>query len=128
MIRRPPRSTQDRTLFPYTTLFRSVEADEFIDESSVIRFGNSELNVLFVPGHAPGHMAFVNHAQQFIIGGDVLFRGSIGRTDFPMCNHADLLNSIRTKFFTLPDDYTVYPGHNEPTTIGYEKKNNPFLK
>ena len=108
--------------------YEPVEADEFIDESSVIRFGNSELNVLFVPGHAPGHVAFVNHAQQFIIGGDVLFRGSIGRTDFPMCNHADLLNSIRTKFFTLPDEYTVYPGHNETTTIGYEKKNNPFLK
>ena len=108
--------------------YEPVEADEFIDEKSVIKFGNSELSVLFVPGHAPGHLAFVNHAQKFVIGGDVLFRGSIGRTDFPLCNHADLLNSIRTQFFALPDDYTVYPGHNEPTTIGHEKRINPFLK
>ncbi|TAG57909.1 MAG: MBL fold metallo-hydrolase [Runella slithyformis] len=107
--------------------YEPVEADEFIDESSVIKFGNATLNVLFVPGHAPGHVAFVNHDQKFVIGGDVLFRGSIGRTDFPLCNHADLMNSIKTKFLMLPDDYTVYPGHNEPTTIGYERKNNPFL-
>lgn len=108
--------------------YEPVEADEFIDESSVIKFGNATLSVLFVPGHAPGHVAFVNHDQKFVIGGDVLFRGSIGRTDFPLCNHADLINSIQTKFLTLPDDYTVYPGHNEPTTIGYERKNNPFLR
>ncbi len=107
--------------------YEPVEADEFIDESSIIKFGNATLNVLFVPGHAPGHVAFVNHDQKFVIGGDVLFRGSIGRTDFPLCNHADLMNSIKTKFLMLPDDYTVYPGHNEPTTIGYERKNNPFL-
>jgi len=107
--------------------YEPVEADEFIDENSLIKFGNSELSVLFVPGHAPGHVAFVNHAQKFVIGGDVLFRGSIGRTDFPMCNHTDLLNSIRTQFFALPDDYTVYPGHNEPTTIGHERRTNPFL-
>lgn len=108
--------------------YEPVEADEFIDENSIIKFGNAELNVLFVPGHAPGHLAFVNHAQKFVVGGDVLFRGSIGRTDFPLCNHADLLNSIRTQFFALPDDYTVYPGHNEPTTIGHERRTNPFLK
>jgi hydroxyacylglutathione hydrolase len=108
--------------------YEPVEADEFIDESSVIKFGNAILNVLFVPGHAPGHVAFVSHDQRFVIGGDVLFRGSVGRTDFPLCSHADLMHSIETKFLTLPDDYTVYPGHNEPTTIGHERRTNPFLQ
>jgi hydroxyacylglutathione hydrolase len=107
--------------------FEPVTADIFVNETDKIEFGNSVLDIIFVPGHAPGHIAFVNHAQKFIIGGDVLFRGSIGRTDFPLCNHADLMNSIKTKFFTLDDDYTVYAGHNEPTTIGYEKKTNPFV-
>ncbi len=107
--------------------YEPVEADVMIDEGEVIRFGNAELSIIFVPGHAPGHLAFISHADKFIVGGDVLFRGGIGRTDFPGCNHADLINSIKTKFFTLPDDYTVYAGHNEPTTIGFEKTYNPFL-
>lgn len=104
------------------------EIDAFLKEGDRFRFGNTALDVIFVPGHAPGHVAFVNHADHYVIGGDVLFRGSIGRTDFPYCNHADLLNSIRTQFFTLPDDYVVYPGHMEPTTIGQEKRTNPFVK
>ncbi len=107
--------------------YEPVEADDFIDENDKVFFGNSTLEILFVPGHAPGHLAFVNHAQKFIIGGDVLFRGSIGRTDFPLCNHADLINSIQTQFLTLDDEYAVYSGHGEPTTIGLERKTNPFL-
>lgn len=107
--------------------YEPVEADGFIDEGDIIKFGNSELEILFVPGHAPGHIAFVNHAQKFVIGGDVLFRGSIGRYDFPLCSYTDLMNSIQTKFMTLSDDYKVYPGHNEPTTIGLERRTNPFL-
>ncbi|WP_461129591.1 MBL fold metallo-hydrolase [Spirosoma aerophilum] len=102
--------------------------DGHIKEGDQFTFGNTVLDVLFVPGHAPGHVAFVNHAERYIIGGDVLFNGSVGRTDFPYCNHADLINSIRTKFFTLPDDYVVYAGHMEPTTIGQEKRTNPFVK
>lgn len=101
--------------------------DEWLTEGDRIRFGNTALDVLFTPGHAPGHVAFVNHVERYIVGGDVLFRGSVGRTDFPYCNHADLLNSIQTQFLTLPDDYTVYPGHNEPTTIGQERQTNPYL-
>ena len=107
--------------------YEPVEADEFIDEGDIISFGNSQLEILFVPGHAPGHLAFVNHAQRFVIGGDVLFKGSIGRTDFPLCDHEALINSIQTKFMTLEDDYRLYAGHMDSTTIGYERRTNPFL-
>lgn len=108
--------------------YEPTEIDAFLKEGDRFRFGNTALDVIFVPGHAPGHVAFVNHADRYVVGGDVLFRGSVGRTDFPYCNHADLIDSIRTQFFTLPDDYTVYAGHMEPTTIGEEKKTNPFVK
>jgi hydroxyacylglutathione hydrolase len=107
--------------------YEPVEADEFLDEGDVFEFGNSKLDIVHVPGHAPGHIAFISHADKFIIGGDCLFKGSIGRTDFPLCSHEDLMNSIRNKFFTLPDDYRVYAGHMDPTTIGAEKKYNPFF-
>lgn len=99
----------------------------FFKENDVIEFGNSRLEVLHIPGHAPGHVVFVNHEDRTVIGGDVLFRGSIGRTDLPGGNHDLLLNSIKTKLFTLPDDYVVYPGHGPETTIGFEKTNNPFF-
>jgi hydroxyacylglutathione hydrolase len=108
--------------------FDEPEVDSFLEEGDTVTFGNAYLKVLFVPGHAPGHVAFVNHEQQFVIGGDVLFRQSIGRTDLPGGNMNTLVNSIRTQLFTLDDDYTVYAGHMEPTTIGFEKKHNPFLK
>jgi hydroxyacylglutathione hydrolase len=107
--------------------YEPVEADEFIDENDKIFFGNTELEIRFVPGHAPGHLAFVNHAQKFVIGGDVLFRGSVGRTDLPFCSHEALMNSIQTQLLTLDDDYQVYSGHGNPTTIGHERKTNPFL-
>lgn len=108
--------------------FEPSTVDAFLKEGDQFRFGNTVLDVIFVPGHAPGHVAFVNHAERYVIGGDVLFKGSVGRTDFPYSNHADLINSIRTEFFTLPDDYTVYAGHMEPTTIGAEKRTNPYVK
>ncbi|MBE9461186.1 MBL fold metallo-hydrolase [Dyadobacter subterraneus] len=107
--------------------FDEPEIDSYIDEGDIITFGNSSLRILFVPGHAPGHVAFVNDEQQFVIGGDVLFRQSIGRTDLPGGSFEILIDSIRTKLFTLADGYTVYAGHMQPTTIGFEKKNNPFL-
>jgi hydroxyacylglutathione hydrolase len=109
------------------THFDEPEIDSYIDEGDTVTFGNSSLRILFVPGHAPGHVAFVHDEQQFVIGGDVLFRQSIGRTDLPGGDLEILLDSIRTKLFTLADGYTVYTGHMQPTTIGYEKKNNPFL-
>lgn len=107
--------------------YEPVEADAFLDEGDVVKFGHSTLDILFVPGHAPGHLAFVNHDQRFIIGGDVLFKGSVGRTDFPLCDPAALLRSIKTKFMTLEDDYQVFAGHMDPTTIGRERRTNPFL-
>lgn len=85
------------------------------------------LKVLFLPGHSPGSIGFYCERQGFIIGGDVLFRENIGRTDFPGGDYATLLRTIREKLWPLPDDTIVYPGHGEPTTIGWEKKHNPFL-
>ena len=108
--------------------YEPSDIDEPLKEGDEIRFGNTVLAVIFVPGHAPGHVAFVNHADRYVIGGDVLFKGSIGRTDFPFSNHNDLINSIKTQLFTLPDDYIIYPGHMEPTTIGQEKRTNPYLE
>lgn len=105
-----------------------TEVDVYLREGDKIAVGNITLDVLHTPGHAPGHVVFVNHKDRYVIGGDVLFKGSIGRTDFPYCDHQALLNSIRTKLYTLPDDYTVYAGHMDPTTIGREKKSNPFIR
>ena len=100
---------------------------KFIDEKDVIKFGNSSLEILFTPGHSPGSLCFYNNEQKFVIGGDVLFHGSIGRTDLPGGNFDTLISSIKEKLFSLDDDVTVYPGHGQETTIGFEKANNPFL-
>ena len=108
--------------------YEETEVDQFLKEGQPVTFGNTTLEVRFVPGHAPGHVAFVCHEDRFVIGGDVLFRGSIGRTDFPLSDFETLAHSIRTQFYTLPDDYTIYPGHMDTTTIGYEKRTNPFVK
>jgi hydroxyacylglutathione hydrolase len=108
--------------------YEPTEADEFFGEGDTFSFGNTTLDIIHVPGHAPGHVAFIAKNSNLIMGGDCLFHRSIGRTDFPGCSHADLLHSIRTKFFTLPDNYVVYAGHMQPTTIGEEKLHNPFLK
>ncbi len=106
--------------------YTEAHADGFISESDILSFGQQQLEVIFVPGHSPGHVAFFNKKEKVLLGGDVLFQNSIGRTDLPGGNFDVLINSIHQKLFTLPDDVTVYPGHGEPTTIGYEKKTNPF--
>lgn len=103
------------------------EVEGYLAEGDLVMLGDDEFECLFVPGHAPGHLVFVNHEQNFMIGGDVLFRGSIGRTDLPGGDHEMLLKMIREKVFTLDDEMKVYSGHGEPTTIGYEKENNPFF-
>lgn len=92
-----------------------------------IALGEEAFEILFVPGHSPGHVAFYHADSKNLISGDVLFRSSIGRTDLPGGNTETLLKSIREKLFTLPDDTKVYAGHMQPTTIGFEKTNNPFL-
>ena len=99
----------------------------FIDEGDRIKFGQSEMEILFTPGHSPGSICFVNKKQKIVIGGDVLFYGSIGRTNLPGGNHATLISSIKTKLFPLGDDFEVFPGHGPSTKIGFEKMNNPFL-
>jgi len=106
--------------------YHETSPDEFIEEGMTISFGKQALSVLFVPGHSPGHVAFYHSIAKIVIGGDVLFRSSVGRTDLPGGNSATLMKSIHQKFFTLPDDVVVYPGHGPETTIGFEKKTNPF--
>lgn len=100
----------------------------FLKEGDIIKLGNDELKVLFTPGHSPGHIAFYSESQGFVIGGDVLFRGGIGRTDLPGGDFETLISSIRNKLFVLPPGVIVYPGHGEATTIGEEKMTNPYLK
>jgi glyoxylase-like metal-dependent hydrolase (beta-lactamase superfamily II) len=108
--------------------FLNYEGDLiFLKEGEIIKLGADELKVIFLPGHSPGHVGFYCEKQQFILSGDVLFRKSIGRTDLPGGNYNTLIQSIRQKLFLLPDDVVVYSGHGEPTTLGYEKKHNPFL-
>lgn len=92
-----------------------------------LSFGAHEAECRFTPGHAPGHTAFYFADQALVIGGDALFRGSIGRTDSPGGNHAQLLASIRRELLTLPDETRVLPGHGPETTIGNERRSNPFL-
>ena len=106
----------------------SPEPEVFLEETGRVVFGNSELELIFAPGHSPAHLCFYAKEDKFLIGGDVLFYNSIGRTDLPGGNHQQLLTSIREKLFILPDEVTVYPGHGQATNIGYEKQNNPFLK
>ncbi|MDN3587751.1 MBL fold metallo-hydrolase [Pedobacter aquatilis] len=105
----------------------SPEPETFLGESGTVTFGNSSLDLIFAPGHSPAHLCFYSKADGFLIGGDVLFYQSIGRTDLPGGNHQQLINNIKTKIFTLPDECKVYPGHGPSTTIGFEKQNNPFF-
>lgn len=117
-----------KILAPHYGFYQYEEAkpDEFINENDRLTVGAENFLILFVPGHSPGHIAFYNEKQKAVIGGDVLFSGSIGRTDLPGGNFDTLISSIHNKLFTLPDDVTVYPGHGPETTIGIEKRTNPF--
>jgi hydroxyacylglutathione hydrolase len=100
--------------------------DYFLEEGDKVKFGNSELDILFVPGHAPGHIAFYNKKENICIGGDVLFSGSIGRTDLPGGDFDTLIRSIHNKIFPLGDKMVIYPGHGPNTTIEKEKLHNPY--
>lgn len=106
----------------------SPEPAGFLDESNVINFGNSQLSIYFTPGHSPGSISFYCKDDSFVISGDVLFERSIGRTDLPGGNYDVLMHSITTKLFQLGDEVKVYSGHGSPTTIGAEKKYNPFVR
>lgn len=105
----------------------SPEPASFLDEGDQVKFGNSTLDILFTPGHSPGSITFYNKEQKIAIVGDVLFHLSIGRTDLPGGDYNTLIASIKNKLFQLDDDVKVYSGHMESTSIGFERKNNPFL-
>jgi hydroxyacylglutathione hydrolase len=106
----------------------SPKPASYIFDNDVLEFGNTKLQCISAPGHSVDSMCFYNHNTKTLFGGDVLFYQSIGRTDLPGGNHAQLIQSINTRLFSLPDDVIVYPGHGNPTQIGFEKKHNPFLK
>ncbi|MBS1641799.1 MAG: MBL fold metallo-hydrolase [Bacteroidetes bacterium] len=99
----------------------------FLKEGDSVFLDDDELKVLLTPGHSPGSICFYNAKQNFIIGGDVLFYESIGRTDLPFGDYDTLIKSIKEQLFILPDETKVYSGHGKSTTIGYEKRNNPFV-
>ncbi|UCG29075.1 MAG: MBL fold metallo-hydrolase [Bacteroidales bacterium] len=100
---------------------------KYLNEGDRVVFGNSTLHCIHVPGHSPGSLAYYNEEEQFILVGDVLFQGSIGRTDLPGGDYTTLIRSITDKLFTLDDEVVVYSGHGPATTIGNERQFNPFF-
>lgn len=104
-----------------------VTVSQYLSEGDVIHIGDGELEVLHVPGHSPGSIVLYDRKDGFLIAGDVLFQGSIGRTDLPGGSHQQLINGIREKLLPLPDATVVYPGHGPATTIGDERRYNPYL-
>ena len=102
--------------------------DSYFNEGDHLTFGNSYLQVIAAPGHSPGGVVFYNPEQKILIAGDVLFYGSIGRTDLPGGSFERLVSNIKTKLLTLPEETIVYCGHGPETSIGFEKKSNPFLR
>ncbi len=107
---------------------RNVAPDRWLDEGDHVTFGEARLDVLHCPGHTPGSVVFVNAPMQFCLVGDVLFEGSVGRTDLPGGDHATLMRSIETKLLTLDDNMTFISGHGPLSTIGAERAHNPFLQ
>jgi glyoxylase-like metal-dependent hydrolase (beta-lactamase superfamily II) len=106
---------------------RTVTPDRWLQEGDTVDIGGLPFEVLHCPGHTPGHVVFANRDLKFAIVGDVLFRGSVGRTDFPRGSHDDLIASIRTRLLPLGDDVTFLCGHGPASTIGHERRTNPFL-
>ena len=106
----------------------NAKPDRWLSDGEKLSVGEHEFEVRHCPGHAPGHVVFVCHSNKLIIMGDVLFRGSIGRTDLPGGNHQNLLDSIANKIMTLDDDYQFICGHTQPSTVGAERASNPFLQ
>ncbi len=110
---------------PYTEI--SPMPGRFIEDGDQIMFGHSQLQAKLVPGHSPASLCFFSQQDRLLIAGDVLFQGSIGRTDLPGGDYDTLIRSIRERVFPLGDDVVVYPGHGPETTVGVERKTNPFL-
>ncbi|MDZ4664384.1 MAG: MBL fold metallo-hydrolase [Bacteroidota bacterium] len=106
---------------------QSPQPEKFLEDKQVIQLGELEFSCIFTPGHSPGSITFYFEKEKVMIAGDVLFNGSIGRTDLPRGDHPTLIQSIKTKLLPLGDDIKVYSGHGPSTVTGYEKLNNPFL-
>lgn len=106
---------------------RSPDIKIFLDQDDILKFGNTSLKVLYTPGHSPASISLYNHETMQLIAGDVLFDGSIGRTDLPGGDFKTLINSIKTQFLVLDDKVAVYSGHGDITSIGKERRSNPFL-
>ncbi|MEM1053638.1 MAG: MBL fold metallo-hydrolase [Pseudomonadota bacterium] len=105
----------------------NFEPDRWLEHNDTVSVGELELQVFHCPGHAPGHVVFFHEPSRFALVGDVLFQGSIGRTDLPMCNHQDLIDSITTHLWPLGDDITFIPGHGPVSTFGQERRTNAFV-
>jgi glyoxylase-like metal-dependent hydrolase (beta-lactamase superfamily II) len=101
--------------------------DRWLEHGDIVSVGEVTLEVIHCPGHTPGHLVFFDRASRIALVGDVLFQGSIGRTDFPYGDHDALINAIKSKLLKLPDDYTFICGHGPVSTIGAERQSNPFL-
>lgn len=106
---------------------RNVTPDKWLEEGQKVTMGGHAFDILHCPGHSPGSVVFVNRAQKFALMGDVLFRGSIGRTDFPYGDHEALITAIKTKVLPLGDDFAFICGHGPTSTIGNERRSNPFI-
>ena len=109
------------------TGMQNAQPDRWLSEGVTVSVGPHQFNVLHTPGHAPGHVIFVNKVEKLILMGDVLFQGSIGRTDLPGGNHQQLMDSIANKILPLGDEMKFVCGHSPPSTIGHEKATNPFI-
>jgi glyoxylase-like metal-dependent hydrolase (beta-lactamase superfamily II) len=112
----------------YGFAMRNVTPDRWLREGDSVAFGEHRFDVLHCPGHTPGHVVFVNHAAHFALVGDVLFQGSVGRTDFPYGDHAALISAITEKLLPLGDDFSFLCGHGPGSTLGEERRSNPFLR
>lgn len=117
---------QQSQMFGFPSV-RSFTPDRWLEQGDTIQIGKETLSVFHCPGHTPGHVVFYHEPSKLLIVGDVLFQGSIGRTDFPKGDYDTLLKSIRTYLWTLPEDVQFIPGHGPMSTIGHEKATNPFV-
>ena len=107
---------------------KNFVSDQWLSEADTLKLGNEQFEIFHTPGHTPGHIVIIHHASKTVWVGDVLFKQSIGRTDLPGGNHTQLIDSIKNKLFTLPDDYQFIPGHGPSGFLGEEKQHNPFLQ
>lgn len=118
---------QQARMFGLNMNIGEIEVSEYIKAGDKIKIGNGELEVISVPGHSKGSVALYDPKGGYLISGDALFKGSIGRTDLPGGNYRELIDSIENELLTLPDETVVLPGHGPASTIGEEKQSNPFL-